>query len=399
MLKNPPPYPGTISIRCHRPASKPSQTARSKSSSKTKLSLSELSHTPTLCHTDRESSYLTAVYLLLHRVMPHLPPLEGECSASQVFEEVKAGIAVIGKVMEAREVQSKEREDRLKAAIEDERQVRVQLEQQLQDLSSMDELQATKAIIKQEEDDLQRKMTFIEQKMNETLALKDTFERNFGEREADLRHREGSLRREEVRAVAKGKELNMKEKVLNAFERTLLDSKRTLDAERDTFRAAKSQWYSSHSSSECEERAQMIVEDCRSRMLTASVVLSQVHLSQQRMATEVVSLRQDRAYLDDTTQMLEALHEEILHDRREMAEDVKVMQGEWDLIKAEKARLREAWEVLKMKKEEQRSGDPSTEESPGKLPEYRTPTDSWSTGFMSLHPISFSESPILLRKL
>ena len=142
----------------------------------------------------------------------------------------------------------------------------------------------------------------------------------------------------------------------------------------------------------------MTVEDCRSRLTEVNDLYSRLLASKHKIQEEAENLQQDRFYLEHTTQMLETLHEEILQDRQDMAENAKLIKSEWDLIKDEKIRLQEAWKVLEFDEGDPHS-DPSTEESPMKLPEYRTPTDSWSTGFMSLQPVSFSESPVFLRKL
>lgn len=328
---------------------------------------------------------------MVRTVMPHLPPLEEDYHAEQICEEIKAGIAMLAKVIEAREIQQRDREIRLQTDIQWEKTRRIEVEKQLHELSCLEELKNTKDLIRLEEADLQRKMTYIEKRMNETLALRDSFERSVEERESELEHKEASLKREEGRVTARARELHAKEKVLAAYEKALELEKRELAAEKDTFVALKSQWRTTRVSQESQERKNMQLEDCESRLLD-------LHERCISLQTAEKQLHQDKQCLDDTTQMLEALHEEILQGRQDLAQESKLLQSEWDLIKSEKTRLREVWKVVRMRKEEQVS-DPSTEESPGKHPEYRTPSDSWNAGFMSLQPVSFSESPVFMRKL
>ena len=384
MLKNPLPCP-TLSIRCYRPSPKPALSARSKSS--------KAKGTPDLGRSQgsREDASLKEIHALVRTVMPHLPPLEEDYHAEQICEEIKAGIAMLAKVIEAREIQQRDREIRLQTDIQWEKTRRIEVEKQLHELSCLEELKNTKDLIRLEEADLQRKMTYIEKRMNETLALRDSFERSVEERESELEHKEASLKREEGRVTARARELHAKEKVLAAYEKALELEKRELAAEKDTFVALKSQWRTTRVSQESQERKNMQLEDCESRLLD-------LHERCISLQTAEKQLHQDKQCLDDTTQMLEALHEEILQGRQDLAQESKLLQSEWDLIKSEKTRLREVWKVVRMRKEEQVS-DPSTEESPGKHPEYRTPSDSWNAGFMSLQPVSFSESPVFMRKL
>lgn len=370
MLKNPVPCP-TLSIRCYRPASRPALSARSKSS-KGKVSTDfGRSQGPA------DSSPLRCIHALIQTFLPQLPPLEDDYSDYHICEEIKAGILMLRKVIEGREVEHREREARLQADVQWEKARRVEVEQQLQELSAVDELKATKELIRLEEEDLQRKMTYIEQRMNETLALRSSFERSVEEREVELKHREASLKREEARVMSRARELHGKEKVLIAFEKSLHQDKHELSAEKETFIKVKSQWLTTN------ERSQMVLEDCQSRLF-------ELHCME-------MQLRRDKVCLDDTTHMLEALHEEIVNDRESISVQSKLLQSEWTAINTEKTRIREAWKSVKMRKEEQVS-DPSTEESPTKHPEYRTPYDSWNGGFMSLQPVSFSESPVFARK-
>lgn len=378
MIKNPLPCP-TLSIRCYRPSPKPALSARSKSS--------KAKGSPDLGRSQgsREDTNLKEIHALVRALMPHLPPLEEDYHPEQICEEIKAGIAMLAKVIEARDIQQRDRDIRLQTDIQWEKNRRIEVEKQLHELSCLEELKTTKDLIRLEEADLQRKMTYIEKRMNETLALRDSFERSVEERESELEHREASLKREEGRITARARELHAKEKVLAAYEKALELEKRELAAEKESFIAVKSQWRAS------QERKNMQLEDCESRLLD-------LHERYIDLQTAEKQLHQDKLCLDDTTQMLEALHEEVLQGRQDLAQEAKLIQSEWDLVKKEKARLREVWKVVKTRKEEQAS-DPSTEESPGKHPEYRTPSDSWNAGFMSLQPVSFSESPVFMRKL
>ena len=391
MLKNPLPCP-TLSIRCYRPAVRPALSARSKSS--------KSKGAPDLGRSQgsREDNVLKEIHSLVRALMPHLPPLEDDYTAEQICEEIKAGIAMLAKVIEAREIQQREHQIRLQADIQWEKTRRIDVEKQLHELSCLEELKTTKDLIRLEEADLQRKMTYIEQRMNETLALRDSFDRSVEERESELGHREASLKREEARVMTRARELHGKEKVLAAYEKALEGEKLEIAAEKAAFISVKSQWMASRPPPESHERKSMQLEDCQSRLFALHEQYLCLKLTEKQLRKQAEVLHQDKICLDDTTQMLEALHEEILQDRQDLAHESQLIQSEWDLIKSEKARLREMWKAVKTRKEEQIS-DPSTEESPGKHPEYRTPSDSWNAGFMSLQPVSFSESPVFVRKI